>query len=64
MIETRHEADAKGAVEADFESIDVVEAAEVLGYQGRGREEHSGEKAPDAVDEVEVDILEEAGATR
>lgn len=64
MIEKRHEADAKGAVEADFELIDVVEAAEVLGYQGRGREEHSGETSPEAIDELEVDILEEVGASR
>ena len=64
MIEKRHEADAKGAVEAEFESIEVIEAAEVLGYPSRGREEHSGEKTPEAVDEMEVDILEEAGTTR
>jgi len=64
MIEKRHEADAKGAVEADFELIEVIEAAEVLGYQGRGREEHSGESTPEAVDEIEVDILEEVGAPR
>jgi len=64
MIEKRHEADAKGAVEADFELIDVIEAAEVLGYQGRGREEHSGETSPEAIDELEVDILEEVGASR
>lgn len=64
MIEKRHEADAKGAVEADFELIDVIEAAEVLGYQGRGREEHSGETSPEAIDELEVDILEEVGVPR
>ena len=29
------------------------------GYYGRGREEHSGENTPDAVDEIEVDLLEE-----
>ncbi|MCM2315634.1 MAG: hypothetical protein NDJ92_10860 [Thermoanaerobaculia bacterium] len=64
MIVKRHEADAKGAVEADFELIDVIEAAEVLGYQGRGREEHSGETSPESIDELEVDILEEVGASR
>ena len=64
MIEKRHEADSKGAVEADFELLEVIEAAEVLGYQGRGREEHSGELSPEVIDEMEVDILEEVGATR
>lgn len=64
MTKPRHEADAKGAVEADFELLEIVEAAEVLGYQGRGREEHSGESSPEAIDEIEVDILEEAGVAR
>ncbi|MBI2212228.1 MAG: hypothetical protein HYU52_01160 [Acidobacteria bacterium] len=64
MVGTRHEADAKGAIEANFELIEVIEAAEVLGYQGRGREEHSGESSPEAIDEVEVDILEEVGSER
>jgi hypothetical protein len=61
MTQPRHEADAKGAVEADFELLEVIEGVEVLGYPGRGREEHSGESSPEAIDEIEVDILEEVG---
>jgi hypothetical protein len=59
MITKRHEADAKGAVEDEIEQIDVVDASEVLGYYGRGREEHSGENSPQAIDQIEIDLLEE-----
>ncbi len=59
MITKRHEADAKGAFEDEVEQIDVIDASEVLGYHGRGREEHSGENAPDAIDQLEIDLLEE-----
>jgi len=38
--------DEKGATEADMQKIDVIRGAEVLGYEGAGREEHSGENSP------------------
>ncbi len=37
--------DAKGAVEDDVEKIRAIKGDEVLGYEGAGREEHSGEEA-------------------
>lgn len=38
--------DDKGATEEEIEKINVIRGAEVLGYEGAGREEHSGENAP------------------
>ncbi len=38
--------DEKGATEDEVEKIDVIRGTEVLGYEGSGREEHSGENAP------------------
>jgi hypothetical protein len=38
--------DEKGAVESEVEKIDAIRGKEVLGYEGAGREEHSGENAP------------------
>ena len=38
--------DEKGATEADMEKIDAIKGDEVLGYEGSGREEHSGENSP------------------
>jgi hypothetical protein len=38
--------DEKGATEDQMEKIDVIRGSEVLGYEGAGREEHSGENAP------------------
>ncbi len=38
--------DEKGATEEDIEKIQVIRGAEVLGYEGAGREEHSGENSP------------------
>ncbi len=38
--------DEKGAIESQVEKIDVIVGKEVLGYEGAGREEHSGENAP------------------
>lgn len=40
------EADSKGAREADFILLDCIDGYEVLGYRGKGREEHSGENSP------------------
>ena len=36
-------ADAFGATDDKLVRIDAIEGFETLGYQGRGREEHSGE---------------------
>jgi hypothetical protein len=38
--------DEKGATEEQVEKIEVIRGAEVLGYEGAGREEHSGENSP------------------
>jgi len=40
--------DEKGATENEVEKIDVIRGSEVLGYEGAGREEHSGENSPKA----------------
>jgi len=38
--------DEKGATENEVEKIDAIRGTEVLGYEGAGREEHSGENSP------------------
>jgi hypothetical protein len=38
--------DEKGATENQVEKIDVIRGNEALGYEGAGREEHSGENSP------------------
>ena len=38
--------DEKGATEDQVEKIRTIKGDEVLGYEGAGREEHSGENAP------------------
>ena len=38
--------DEKGATEEQMEKIEVIRGDEVLGYEGAGREEHSGENSP------------------
>ena len=35
------------STEEQEERITVIQGSEALGYQGAGREEHSGENAPD-----------------
>ncbi len=40
--------DEKGATENEVEKIDVIRGSEALGYEGAGREEHSGENSPKA----------------
>ena len=40
--------DAKGAVEEDNEKTTLIKGDEVLGYDGAGREEHSGQNSPTA----------------
>jgi hypothetical protein len=38
--------DEKGATEEQVVKIDAIKGSEVLGYEGSGREEHSGENSP------------------
>jgi hypothetical protein len=38
--------DEKGATEDQVEKIQTIKGDEVLGYEGAGREEHSGENSP------------------
>lgn len=40
------EQDEKGATEEQVQRIHGIKGDEVLGYQGEGREEHSGENSP------------------
>lgn len=35
------------STEEQNEKIDVIKGSEVLGYEGAGREEHSGQNSPD-----------------
>ncbi len=61
MTTKRHEGDAKGAVEEELVKIGVIEGTEVLGYRGRGREEHSGENSPE--DDLESELDDEKELT-
>lgn len=38
--------DAKGATEDEVRRIDTIDGTESLGYDGEGREEHSGQNEP------------------
>ena len=38
--------DEKGATEKDMQKIDAIRGSEVLGYEGSGRAEHSGDQSP------------------
>lgn len=50
-------ADEKGATEDQVERITVIRGDEVLGYEGSGREEHSGgTKAPTKTGDLEADL--------
>lgn len=39
--------DEKGATEENNEKIEAIRGAEVLGYEGAARGEHSGQNSPD-----------------
>ncbi len=54
----RHEADAKGAIEEQMTDLAFIDPIDVLGYRGRGREEHSGENAPEQEQDLEAEIAE------
>jgi hypothetical protein len=38
--------DDKGATEDEIQKIEAIRGSEALGYEGAGREEHSGENSP------------------
>jgi hypothetical protein len=50
--------DDKGATEDEVQKIDVIRGTEVLGYEGAGREEHSGENTPKETGDLEADLAD------
>jgi hypothetical protein len=50
--------DEKGATEAQMEKIDTIKGSEVLGYEGAGREEHSGENSPKKSNKLTDDLAD------
>ncbi len=50
--------DEKGATEADMQKIRTIKGDEALGYEGAGREEHSGENAPKADSKLTGDLAD------
>jgi hypothetical protein len=45
-------ANDKKATEDQVEKISVIRGSEALGYEGAGREEHSGENSPEPEDDL------------
>ena len=50
--------DEKGATEAQMEKIEAIKGNEVLGYNGAGREEHSGENSPRKSNKLTDDLAD------
>ena len=50
--------DEKGATEDEVERIKVIRGTEALGYEGSGREEHSGEKRVEQDQDLESDLAD------
>lgn len=48
------------STEEQNEKIEVIDGAEALGYEGSGREEHSGENAPRPSDGMKDDLADNA----
>jgi hypothetical protein len=48
----------KRAIESQVEKIDAIVGREVLGYDGAGREEHSGENSPTAPKDLEDELAD------
>lgn len=48
------------STEEQLVKIDVIDGTEVLGYEGSGREEHSGENAPRSSDKMKDDLADNA----
>lgn len=50
--------DCHGATEDNCEQIVAIDGWDVLGYHGRGREEHSGENAPVEPDDLAAELAD------
>ncbi len=50
--------DEKGATEAQTEKIHAIIGSEALGYEGSGREEHSGENSPTEPDDLSDELAD------
>ena len=50
--------DEKGATEDQMEKSSVIRGSEVLGYEGSGREEHSGENTPHQPTDLNDDLAD------
>ena len=50
--------DEKRATEAQVEKIDAIRGTEVLGYEGAGREEHSGENSPEPPKDLQDELAD------
>lgn len=50
--------DEKGATESQVEKIQTIKGGETLGYEGSGREEHSGENSPRASKNLSDDLAD------
>ena len=48
----------KRPTEDEVEKIDAIRGSEVLGYEGAGREEHSGENSPSESDDLSDDLAD------
>lgn len=46
--------------EARVEKINVIRGSEVLGYEGAGREEHSGENSPEESPDLKSELADNA----
>lgn len=51
-------ADEKGATEDQVQKIRSIKGDEVLGYEGSGREEHSGQNAPTEPEELQDELAD------
>jgi hypothetical protein len=50
--------DDKGATEDKVDRIRTIVGSEVLGYEGAGREEHSGENSPKEQGDLKSDLAD------
>jgi hypothetical protein len=50
--------DEKGAIEEEVEKIDAIRGTEVLGYEGAGREEHSGQNSPTSPNDLRDELAD------
>ncbi len=50
--------DRKGATDSNCERISAIDAFDALGYRGCGREEHSGENAPEVPNDLQSELAD------